>query len=364
MRKLRLLSLCSGIGVIDYVWSFLLDQEIAGQVEIDPYCTALLAERWPDVPRRLDIKEVAADEHEARVFGDVDVVAGGIPCQPFSEAGKRRGTQDDRYLWPSAFSIVQRYKPSWVLIENVAGFVSLALDLVQTDLESADYQVQAYVLPACAVGAPHERERVFIVAHTTSSRWQECQNTERTYHQPHASGALAHTSSTGWQTTGARQQAIASFQCGKDVAYSDSNRWWQRQDQPQCQPSRESSTDISHDGTQGTLAHAHPSGLQIGNGCPGQAWAPTSVDGCLAGQSQSRMGRSFDGFADWLDRTQWPSPPGQPQKAWEPARTVTTKVPHRAVRIKALGNAIVPQQIYPFLRFIVDDERKRMEVLA
>lgn len=307
MRKLRLLSLCSGIGVIDYVWSWLLDQEIAGQVEIDPYCTALLAERWPDVPRHLDIKEVAADDHEDRAFGDVDVVAGGIPCQPFSEAGKRRGTQDDRYLWPYAFSIVQRYKPSWGLIENVAGFVSLALDLVQTDLESAGYRTQAYVLPACAVGAQHKRERVFVVAH------------------------------------------------------SDGNRWRQRQDQPQCQPSRESSTDISHDGAQRALAHAHTSGLQIGNGCPGQVWPPAAADGCAAGQSQSRMGRGPDGFTDWLDRTQWPSSKDQPQKAWEPARTVTTQVPHRAARLKALGNAIVPQQIYPFLRFIVDYERKRME---
>jgi DNA (cytosine-5)-methyltransferase 1 len=156
---LRLLSLCSGIGMIDYVWSVILKQEIAGQVEINPYCQALLSERWPDVPKSRDLKELT--KHDP--FETVDVVAGGIPCQPFSGVGKRRGTDDDRHLWPYAFAIVQRHKPTWVLIENVARFAIMALDVVQADLESANYQSQAYVLPACAVGAPHARERVFIL---------------------------------------------------------------------------------------------------------------------------------------------------------------------------------------------------------
>ena len=148
--KKRLLSLCSGIGGIDYAWSHLLGQEIAGQVENDPYCQAVLQKQWPDVVKRADIREVHGDE-----FGPIDLVAGGVPCQPFSVSGQRRGTDDDRHLWPAAFAIIERCQPTWVLIENVVGFISLALDLVQTDLESAGYTSQAYVLPACAVGAPH-----------------------------------------------------------------------------------------------------------------------------------------------------------------------------------------------------------------
>src|SRR5579884_3827706 len=130
-QPLRLLSLCAGIGAIDYVWSQILGQEIAGQVEIDPFCVAVLASHWPQVPRLPDIRKVHGDE-----FGPVDVVAAGIPCQPYSTAGKRRGAQDDRDLWPDVLRILRCCKPAWALVENVVGFVSLALDDVCIDLET------------------------------------------------------------------------------------------------------------------------------------------------------------------------------------------------------------------------------------
>ncbi len=104
-----------------------------------------------------DIREDLHDDP----FGAVDIVAGGIPYQPFSVSGRRRGTDDDRYLWPT-FAIIERKQPTWVRIENVTGFVNLALDLVHADLKSKGYKTQAYVLPACGIGTPHERERTFM----------------------------------------------------------------------------------------------------------------------------------------------------------------------------------------------------------
>jgi DNA (cytosine-5)-methyltransferase 1 len=301
--------------MIDYVWSRVLGQEIAGQVEINPYCQALLTERWPDVPKAQDLKELTENDP----FGTVDVVAGGIPCQPFSSAGKRRGTDDDRHLWPSAFALVQRRKPTWVLIENVARFVTVALDLVQADLESAGYQSQAYVLPACAIGAPHIRKRVFILAHATSCRLEVSKEATQLSMQPGSSGTR--------------------------MAHSDGDRQWNGQKQPQHLTQCDREANTCTDGTQGTLASIRSQQCDEHTASPGD------------GQSQSGMGRELNGLTAWMDRTQWPALPGKPQYEWEPPRTVARKVPHHDARLEALGNTIVPQQIYPFLKGIVEYER-------
>lgn len=95
----------------------------------------------------------------------VDVISGGFPCQPFSVAGKRRGKEDDRYLWPEMLRIVQEIRPSWIVGENVAGIVNMALDTVLSDLENLGYSCQAFIIPACAVDAAHRRDRCAIVAY-------------------------------------------------------------------------------------------------------------------------------------------------------------------------------------------------------
>ncbi|MCK9568534.1 DNA cytosine methyltransferase [Candidatus Pacearchaeota archaeon] len=151
-------SLFSGIGGFD------LGLERAGmtvkwQVEIDDFCNKVLAKHWPNVKRYRDVKEVGKHNLEP-----VDLICGGFPCQPFSVAGKRRGTEDDRHLWPEMFRVIDELRPRWVIGENVAGFINMGLDQSISDLEGIGYEVGTFVIPACAVNAPHRRDRVWIIA--------------------------------------------------------------------------------------------------------------------------------------------------------------------------------------------------------
>jgi DNA (cytosine-5)-methyltransferase 1 len=98
------------------------------------------------------------------------LLTGGFPCQPFSQAGKRRGKEDDRYLWPEMLRVISQARPTWVVGENVAGIIGMELDRVLSDLEGEGYAVQPLVIPACAVDAKHRRDRVWIVAHAIESR--------------------------------------------------------------------------------------------------------------------------------------------------------------------------------------------------
>jgi DNA (cytosine-5-)-methyltransferase len=102
------------------------------------------------------------------------ILTGGFPCQPFSHAGRRKGTADDRYQWPNMFQVIQNVKPDWVIAENVRGLVTwnngMVLEQVCTDLEGQNYEVQPFIIPACAVNAPHRRDRVWIIAHAKNKR--------------------------------------------------------------------------------------------------------------------------------------------------------------------------------------------------
>jgi len=166
------LDLCSGIG------GFALGFERAGMqtvafVEIDRFCREVLKKNWPHIPVFSDIREFGREIFDATV----DVVSAGFPCQPFSVAGRRRGKDDDRYLWPEMFRVVCEYHPAWVVLENVRGILSvengMVFEGVCANLEGQDYEVQALVIPACAVNAPHRRDRVWIVAHRFSPSYAE-----------------------------------------------------------------------------------------------------------------------------------------------------------------------------------------------
>lgn len=154
-------SLFTGIGGFDLGLER-AGMEIVWQVEIDKFCNKVLEKHWPNVKRYGDIKNVG------REFEPVDLICGGPPCQPASCAGKRRGTEDDRWLWDETLRVTSIIKPKWCLFENPTGILSLQggvpFENVLLKLESQGYAVQTFIIPACALNAPHRRDRVWIVA--------------------------------------------------------------------------------------------------------------------------------------------------------------------------------------------------------
>lgn len=161
---MKVLDLFSGIG------GFSIGLEKAGFetvafCEIEDYPRAVLKRHWPDIPIYRDVRELTGEQ--LRADGIIpDVIVGGYPCQPFSLAGVRRGEKDDRHLWPEVRRLVNEIRPTWCIFENVAGHITMGLDEVLSDLEAEDYAARPFVIPAAGVDAPHRRDRVFIVAHT------------------------------------------------------------------------------------------------------------------------------------------------------------------------------------------------------
>jgi DNA (cytosine-5)-methyltransferase 1 len=155
---MRVLDLFSGIG------GFSLGLERAGMTtvafcEIEEFPRRVLAKHWPHVPIHHDVRTLKGAD-----VGAADVICGGYPCQPFSLAGKRGGAEDDRHLWPEMRRLVDELRPAWVIGENVAGHISMGLDSVLSDLDALEYSCRAFVIPACAVGAHHRRDRLWIIA--------------------------------------------------------------------------------------------------------------------------------------------------------------------------------------------------------
>lgn len=185
-------SLFSGVGGFDLA-ALWMGWENIFNVEIDPFCRQVLKFHFPTSAQFNDIRKFNAKKY----YGTVDIISGGFPCQPFSLAGQRLGREDDRYLWPEMLRIIDEIRPAWVVGENVAGILSmvqpgLPVDLaiqaplskedqeiiteheytVETickDFERIGYSVQPFVIPACSKGAPHLRNRVWLIAYSESN---------------------------------------------------------------------------------------------------------------------------------------------------------------------------------------------------
>jgi DNA (cytosine-5)-methyltransferase 1 len=169
----NVLSLFTGIGGLDLGLER-AGMTVVGQVEIDPWCRKILAKHWPEVPRHDDVR-TAVDWWGGATRPAVGVVAGGFPCQPFSAAGRHRGVADERWMWPAMAALIRAVRPGYVLVENVPALLADrdAFGWVLGDLADLGFDAEWSLLSACALGAPHPRERLLLVAYANGVDGQE-----------------------------------------------------------------------------------------------------------------------------------------------------------------------------------------------
>jgi DNA (cytosine-5)-methyltransferase 1 len=167
---MKSLELFAGIGGIALAaeWAGI---ETVAFCEREPFCQKVLNKHWPSIPIFDDVCTLSKQSLVDRGIdvGTIKLITGGFPCQPYSIAGERKGTTDDRDLWPEMFRIIKEIRPTWVVGENVANFVNMELDRTLFDLESIGYKGRAFIIPAFAINAPHQRNRVFVVANLSDS---------------------------------------------------------------------------------------------------------------------------------------------------------------------------------------------------
>jgi len=284
-------SLFSGIGGLD------LGLERAGmqviwQSEIDPYACKVLKKHWPEVPNHGDIKQI-----DWRAVEPVDVICGGYPCQPFSTAGKRQGTDDPRHLWPWVRTAISELRPRYAILENVRGHLSLGGTQVIGELAEIGYDAEWRVVSAAGVGAPHRRDRIIIVAYPNGRRSEI--STQR--QQP------------------SKQLSSCDGKDGKvrDVANTNGRRQQKRNKDERSIPI------VDQEGDGKSMANTNSE--QLGKygvtehvGSQNQIWGyngrrETSYDGWQWWETEPDVGRVADG------------------------------IPNRVDRLRGLGNAVVPQ---------------------
>lgn len=289
--------LFSGIGGFTLACNWAGVETIAF-AETNNYASKVLCKYWPQVVNYGDIRQVPALS--------AWLLTGGVPCQPASSAGRRRGTADDRWLWPEALEVVRRGSYQWLLFENPTGILSLndglEFESICAALEDQNYEVQPVIIPACAVGAPHRRDRVWIVAHSKHVRW------------------VANEVAEG---AGARV---------------DPSQRPERTEQFTGSGSSESGTE--------DLAYTTVEGLQDRGGSSlGQPTEIAQSKRCSSGY------RRLPHAIGPAVRNYWSTEPN--------VGRVANGVPARVDRIRCLGNAIVPQVAYQLIKRIVEAERGR-----
>lgn len=297
---MKVLDLFSGIG------GFSLGLEWAGMETIamcekDKFCRQVLAKHWPDITIHEDIRDLDGKDYK----GSIDVVCGGFPCQPFSVAGKQLGKADDRHLWPEMLRVIKESAPTWVIGENVSGFVRMALDDVCSDLEGEGYRVQSFVIPACAVEAHHRRDRCWVVAYSDENDRRRRDSTisqERHTWMEHRSGGQG-------QPLGGSDSDVADTHPSRELQPQGSEQEVRRW----IGDSREDVADPEGERVQR---------LRSGREQKPYAYGPALVPLCEG-----------EGFGS----TYWETEPDVDR--------VVDGVPNRVDRIRSLGNAVVPQLV-------------------
>lgn len=350
------LSLFSGIGGLD------LAAEAAGcitigQCEWAEYPTKVLEKHWPDVPRWRDIRTLTGESfYERTGRRTVDIISGGFPCQPFSVAGKQRGKEDDRYLWPEMVRVIKELRPTWIVGENVAGIVRMALPDILSELEACGYRTRTFLIPACAVGALHRRYRVAIVGYSEHNGLSSAT-------QPGSAGKAGNREPEGKETAG-QYPGTGKPGDSKNVAYPNSIRYtgaeaWESDNDPKWNHktfeqsgrpklyetvtgSKIIPNSLRTDGKGGGAFQSKTRGTQFTDG--------SCQDGGEWRAAKPGLGGMADGISCWMDGY-WDIEPDIPR--------IAEGIQNRVGRLKALGNAVVPQQFFPVFKAIVTIEQAR-----
>jgi DNA (cytosine-5)-methyltransferase 1 len=312
-EKLRVLDLFSGIGGFSLGLERTGGFETVAFCEIDPYCRAVLKKHWPDVPIFEDVRSLRGDE-----VGPIDLICGGYPCQPFSYAGKRQGKEDDRHLWPEVHRLVASIRPTWCLFENVAGHITMGLDEVLLNLEGEGYACQPLVVPACAVDAPHRRDRVWIIAHTHNKGREG----------PHDNGKV----STWFQLQPSVTSRIGKEGDDPDFVFQDAHS--DRREQGTHREPIETNTERPPEPQQKRKDCRAPSTDTNGAGSQGGLY---NIGADTERREKPGLGRPSErGYRwDWGGVCRWEVEPN--------VGRVAHGVPRRVDRLRCLGNAVVPQ---------------------
>ena len=330
------IDLCSGIGGFSYAFETVGLSKPVLFCEIDPWCRKVLKKHWPDVPQCEDVKELA-DDPDRYVPRNLDwsntIVSGGYPCQAFSVAGKQKGWEDPRAIWPWLHKLVALKRPKFCVFENVTGHIALGLDKVLNDLEGENYSIATLIIPASAVGAPHKRERLWIVAHANSKSEPDVTKHEQ-------ERFLA-------DTKGKRFLSASKSQLSKQEQSRLFNNKTENESEVWSIASRRSELRTQNVAdTQSARARQNDSGLRQGSKGIDRGQGTDKPKQCDTAQQQEReqtakpwIRRIPDGLSKGLDR--FGRHDGFEVEPDDIPR-VASGIKDRANRLKGLGNAIVP----------------------